>query len=577
VNATFLIDRNYSDLFPEGGNDAADQDIFDRWDRKVLLTSTIDPATPSRNSMRLTAAQEPGDGALEALVQRVIQVLRTRKETLYLSLDADRTYPAVGFNQLAFASELMNANFDAGERQRSSVRASSMYQEWERVTLSSASRIKIQWYDAVKKARDAGTGPPEFVDVFKTYQAAIGRILPHLDFIGANTDGTGLLFNSSGVDLPFSRLSGGEREIAFILGQIERFRLRSGLLMIDEPELHLNPDLVRNWIAFLSDYINEGQIWIATHSMEAVEAAGRDQSFVLGRSESNRLVTEAFALASRPVMSTLAVALGTPGFSIAALTFFYIEGEYNGDEAQQFYDIYGDSRFVRFMGAGNAREVSRKFVTLRELAQDADQQIFSGGIVDRDFRTIEEVTNLEGIGLFVLPCHEIENFYLEPNTLQAAFELTGSKAIALEALRQIANGMAGRWIVQQALYLVDYSAPIDRSGREVIAHEWSEIISDKDGFAQRCASALGTADHTDAHIRAAIEKSIDVYEGARMKDDFWQHCFGKQVLPMIVRYSGYSGVSSLRSVVLKHWRDQGDAAPEHVKALRSYIGRTASR
>jgi predicted ATPase len=64
----------------------------------------------------------------------------------------------------------------------------------------------------------------------------------------------GPVFDSSGVHLPFAELSDGEREIAFLVGQIERFKLRRGLLPIDEPELHLNPDLLRTWLQFCAQY-----------------------------------------------------------------------------------------------------------------------------------------------------------------------------------------------------------------------------------------------------------------------------------------------------------------------------------
>jgi hypothetical protein len=144
-------------------------------------------------------------------------------------------------------------------------------------------------------------------------------------------------------------LSGGEREIAFLIGQIERFKLRTGLLLLDEPELHLNPDLIRTWVAFLRDTINEGQVWISTHSIEAVEVTGTESTFVLERDGNTRLVNSARPLKDRPVVSVLSAALGSPGFAIINLRFAFIEGDRALNERERFHNICGNAPENRFI------------------------------------------------------------------------------------------------------------------------------------------------------------------------------------------------------------------------------------
>ena len=47
-----------------------------------------------------------------------------------------------------------------------------------------------------------------------------------------------------------------------------------------------------------------------------------------------------------------------------------------------------------------------------------------GGVVDRDFRTPSEISDLQNTpGLHVLGCHEEENLYLEPSAVQAYVDL----------------------------------------------------------------------------------------------------------------------------------------------------------
>src|SRR5205085_11438381 len=113
------------------------------------------------------------------------------------------------------------------------------------------------------------------VDHFDAYALAVQKVLPHVLFTGVDSKKRTLLFDTTGLELSFDQLSGGEREIAFLVGQIDRFGLRQGLFLLDEPELHRNADLIRTWVSYLLGTVKEGQIWLATHSLEAVEAAGQ--------------------------------------------------------------------------------------------------------------------------------------------------------------------------------------------------------------------------------------------------------------------------------------------------------------
>jgi hypothetical protein len=205
----------------------------------------------------------------------------------------------------------------------------------------------------------------------------------------------GPVFDSSGVHLPFAELSDGEREIAFLVGQIERFKLRRGLLLIDEPELHLNPDLLRTWLQFARNTIIDGQVWVATHSIEAAEVAAPRNTYVLERDPESGKSTATQSLSGKPVLLALSAAVGSPAFAIHKRRFIYIEGEPLGQERQRFYDLVGDLDANRFLGGGGCRDVIRMVGELKLLAAE-DEQIQLGGVIDRDLRTDEERTGATG-------------------------------------------------------------------------------------------------------------------------------------------------------------------------------------
>jgi uncharacterized protein DUF4435 len=119
------------------------------------------------------------------------------------------------------------------------------------------------------------------------------------------------------------------------------------------------------------------------------------------------------------VLSALSRAVGTPAFSIAQLLFIFIEGEQGVGERERFRKLAGVPQNVRFMECGSCNEVVRRVEAIKALANEAEAGIRIGGVVDRDFRGTAEVKSLlDSNGVYALPVHEIENFYLHPATLR---------------------------------------------------------------------------------------------------------------------------------------------------------------
>lgn len=190
--------------------------------------------------------------------------------------------------------------------------------------------------------------------------------------------------------------------------------LRQGLFLIDEPELHLNADLIRTWVGYLLTTVQEGQIWLATHSLEAVEAAGQQATFVLERGGENKKVDRIARLNERPVLAALSRSVGTPAFSISQLLFVYIEGEDGIGEREHYQKLSALGQKVRFIEAGAGTEVSRRVTVIKSLASGVETGIRITSIVDRDYKSQSDIAALEKLGVFVLPVHEAENFHLHP-------------------------------------------------------------------------------------------------------------------------------------------------------------------
>jgi hypothetical protein len=385
-----------------------------------------------------------------------------------------------------------------------------------------------------------------------------------------------LLFDTTGLELTFDQLSGGEREIAFLVGQIDRFGLRNGLFLLDEPELHLNADLIRAWIAYLTGTVATGQIWLATHSLEAVEAAGQKATFVLERNEVTRKVDSLARLDTRPVLSALSRAVGTPAFSISQLLFVFVEGEESVGERERFRNLAGLPQNVRFMECGSCNEVLRRVASIKALARESEAGIRIGGVVDRDFRSDADANALNNDnGVFVLPVHEGENYFLHPATLDVLLQQNGrDQLVPKNLIREAADARAGSWIFQHALATRNAKT---LPGISVMAKElakgltWDQITANRNAAIQRIVNASGYVADDQRKLGAILDISANAYERVRAEDDLWKVCEGKQVLNDVARTVGFADASALVQAAFASWGREGGQIPDELTEFRRYL------
>ena len=556
-------------------DDLRGADGYEEWDRTLQITSSA--AQPGQVTTVTTAGGIVDSGRASRFAKEVTQKLKTSQDVHFLSLDADRAYPKknINFNEVAQAYEIDWENTEY-TRGRSFKSTTTLYDEWLKYFLASENQSGTRLVKEIRQARLAGEAEPGFVDHFEPYKDALQSVLAHVVFTGVDSKKRTLLFDTTGLELSFNQLSGGEREIAFLIGQIDRFGLRQGLFLLDEPELHLNADLIRSWVGYLTGTVEEGQIWLATHSLEAVEAAGQEATFVLERNDETRKVDRLDRLDSRPVLSALSRSVGTPAFSLSRLRFAFVEGEESLGERERFRALTDMQEEVRFMECGSCNEVSRRVSAVRSLAEAAGEPIRVGGVVDRDFRTDPDIRHLENdFGVHVLQVHEIENFYLHPATVDVILAQNGITARnANTIILDASDERAGSWVIQRALALADTTAlpEFTHAAKERAKRlTWDELQADLPGVKEELTGLLGWEDDKFEKLSKRIDIALASYGRYRDSGDVWKRCEGKQVLSVVANAAGCAGVTALIRAVNAAWHR--DAAPisNELRALRDYL------
>lgn len=558
------------------------------WDKTVKLSLRAGPGVAPPRNVELGEHVHQGEdrhmlvtttlgglssGAITAS-PAVTAALAHAPQILSLFIDAERVFPQVTVQDaevLQYARE--NTQLPAVLRQQAAALTQNLYVDWIRSLLGAQQRRQTAYYQEAIEAYRSGEVPPRPADPSSEYRESVAAILPHLRFSHLDQDERKLMFASGGTEIAFDELSAGEREIAFLAGQLNRFDVKDGLFLLDEPELHLNPDLVRRWLDYLRANLGRGQAWIATHSLEAVEVAGTEDTVVL-EPDSGHVIRRSVRLADRPVLQTLSGAVGAPGFSLTNSRFVFIEGARGqARERGRFDDFLQASPQDHFIEAGNCTEVLRRYEAVRDLAWEAEQ-LHVGAVIDRDLRADEQVAEIQRSGAYVLAVHEIENFLLYPDALTMLLVQAGrDPSEALVLLRQATDPQAGRWMVQFGSLRGAWSG-VPSSVRGLAASlTWADFARDERAMVSRLLDAMEPlATEVRSRREGELRTAVRAYEAARGDIELlWKVCRGKEALPAVAMQLGLSGAGALENRVVAAWRSSSLIRPPELEAVRAYI------
>jgi ABC-type thiamine transport system ATPase subunit len=547
------------------------RDLMTHWDHTLTYRSAS-PVTAEPSGVSAGGIADPSWARQIASV--VVTSISSQPEVAHLYLDAERSFPPLNLqDQEIWNLMRQDQKVPAYVRQQAAVMTQNMYSEWVKSMLAQAIRSDREYRAQAVAADRAGQVIPAPIDELAGLRSGIRAVLPHLDLKRLDQDQRTLVFDSAGQELRYESLSGGEREIVFLVGQIERFKLRKGLLLLDEPELHLNPDLLRSWLEYVRGSVIDGQVWIATHALEAVEVAGLRASIVFERSD-DRLVRSALPLGDRPVLSTLAGAVGTPALSLARSRFVLVEGERPGRERERFANVLDSPPAERFVECGGCADVVRKFAFIKEFAAESDQ-LRVGAIVDRDLRTDAQVRQLEAdTGVHVLPVHEIENFFLEPGVVEALMTQSGRRGgDGQQMLQRHSDALAGRWILDAAATEQRWSRMSPAVRERARTMTWAEFAADLEGGTRLLAELDDSIEVVEcAQRRVALAHAARRYQSNREDpSQMWRQCFGKEVMSRVAIELELRSSEAMESRVLQLWSSNAVSRPTLLAETRAYL------
>ena len=293
-----------------------------------------------------------------------------------------------------------------------------------------------------------------------TMKELFRRFFPGKEFQGVTTNEKDELEFSvtvrDGNKHDINDLSSGEKEILFGYLRLRNSAQRQSIILLDEPELHLNPKLIRGLPQFYKKYVGEdldNQIWTVTHSdaflREALGQVGvrvyHMREAASGHSHGNQ-VEEIGQGEEEEVIFELIGDIAAYHAGGKIVIFEGENSEFDKRMAGILFPTY--ERQMNFISGGNKATVRRLHEALERRNDGGGGLVFS--IVDRDDA---EMVDNEGEGRFTWDVYHIENYLLDPKVVLGVLKSmtlqdTGfrNETEVEGAFREIAKSQIGRLV-----------------------------------------------------------------------------------------------------------------------------------
>ncbi|MBW9055482.1 AAA family ATPase [Rhizobium mesosinicum] len=313
-------------------------------------------------------------------------------------------------------------------------------------------------------AEKAGTENATAAGLTETLKELFVTFFPGKEFLGPKPTIDGRLEfpvrTGNGNLHDLDELSAGEKEILYGYLRIRSSAPKNSIILLDEPELHLNPRLIRNLPEFYRKHLGESlnnQLWLVTHSDALLrEAVGKPGFNVFhmypcgqdnGEGQLRELkASEDLDLAMADLVGDLA-AYRPDGTAIL----FEGGGDTDFDQSIVARLFAKEVAGINLLSGSNKARVEALHDVLNRAYSKGDLPIRFFAITDRDS---DNIATPKGLRRYQWDVYHIENYLLEPSFVAAAVNsVDHTRSIdtetALDGLRAAARKVVPRLLRQR--------------------------------------------------------------------------------------------------------------------------------
>jgi hypothetical protein len=451
---------------------------------------------------------------------------------------ASRFYP----RQQIGGINLDPAAFEAEHKQQTLYNSQGKYQNVKTELATSYMRSLIARETGAKGAGDSLDDTLK--ELFRTFfpEKVYLGIRPHAD---GSLDFPVELQNGSRHDI--DDLSSGEKEILYGYLRLRNSTPPRSIILLDEPELHLNPSLLEGFADFYYrqlGLLQENQLWLVTHSDTLLRQAIGNSNYAVyhmlspGSSTGNQASE---ILLSDDVERAVVDLVGDRAAYLPHAKVVILEGKSEGGfDALLIKRLFPEfAKRVNLVSAGSKKRVGDLYSALNQSAAAAGISNRFFAIMDRDAEGFR-ATRDEEPQVFRWDVYHVENFLLEPVAIRGALlslrgdDLFISDEQVLNALRTAGREIVGRLVLEELRHeinlelvgAINLGAPRDTQNATIALRPSIESSIERLSAAEG-ALTVEMLQHREAELRAKFEADL-------LSDDWIKRLPGRLVLKRLV-------------------------------------------
>lgn len=336
--------------------------------------------------------------------------------------------------------------------------------------------------------------------------------------------------------IEIDNLSSGEKNLALTFLLIAKSLAKGGIILFDEPELHLNPAVCREVLAFmLTEYAipNNIQFIICTHSPEMLSGAFSSEGCSLYHLKSPTIISHV----GRRAIDEYSDALQKLGTSVSESLLYegtiLVEGEEDVEFLETGFDVL--LRRYKIKDRGGRREVEKTAKKLQALEVPGEKVSPIFLIFDKD-DVITDITNSGSVRILQWSRYCIENYLIDLDCIAELLKNTdlaktpiSSEGEVSKMFRELAFSQLDAIAARKVYGDLRYQSPTLRS-EDV---ERKSLPDMTEALFTRLASAKKSLDHKDeAEWKADFIRRCEDHkkELENIWEDKWKElCNGKQL------------------------------------------------
>ena len=301
----------------------------------------------------------------------------------------------------------------------------------------------------------------EQVDSLSVFRSVFDNFFSPKTFLGyrtAEAGGTdGIMVGSPFGDHDTDDLSDGEKETLHILARLFRLRELGNVVLWDTPESHLNAALEARLYEAVRRVAPSNQYWLATHSLELIESVPLECVYTVRQDGDGATIERASGEERRARVAVYRELGANVGLQLVSSVVAFVEGkDSSADKRVLDHLVASDLPGVNFVAGGSCDSVFSAGTRANRLLQEASTNGDFFAVVDRDYRSDDEVSELLARNgrLFIWNVHEIENLFLDPLVLIPTLEFLGESGVGTHAeylaglktvAEELQDWIAGDW------------------------------------------------------------------------------------------------------------------------------------